>query len=199
MKDIFGNVATILPEENEEEIWVPTDDFGLPGFSVSSFGNIRNEKTQHVRTLYPNKNGYLKSCNRVKNKDGKYVSKDMNAHRLVAMAFWGKPEGTKNIVDHIDGCRCNNYYKNIRWTDHFGNRANRHCQKKYIGNWDKTPIVQLNPDTDEVIAYYDGVAAAVEATGISRCQLIHHLEKHRRPFQIGRFIMAAEFAKEKNF
>jgi len=49
----------------------------------------------------------------------------IKVHRLICEAFCGKPSLEKNICDHIDQCRTNNYYKNLHWVDTIGNRNNR--------------------------------------------------------------------------
>lgn len=200
MKDMFGNEAIILPEENEEEIWVTIEDDPLyQGFSFSSFGRVRYDKTGTIRSPREDKNGYFKIPRSMKNDKGILVTKDIRIHRAICIAFWGQPEGEKNIVDHIDHCRTNNYYKNLRWTDKYGNRTNRsYYGNKYVWNWDCTPIVQLNKK-NEVIAEYSGAGEIVAALGLSRAQLLAHLKGQRRAFQIGRFMPANEFVKQKNF
>ena len=200
MKDMFGNEAIILPEENEEEIWATIEDDPLyQGFSFSSFGRVRYNKTGTIRSPREDKNGYFKITRHLRNDEGILVTKDIRIHRAVCIAFWGQPEGENNITDHIDGCRVNNYYKNLRWTNRHGNRMNRqNYNNKYVWNWDDIPIVQLNKK-NEVIAEYGGAGEIVKALGLSRMQLLAHLKGQRRAFQIGRFIPADEFVKQKNF
>lgn len=42
-------------------------------------------------------------------------------HRIVCTAYHGKPEGDRNIVDHIDINRCNNRKENLRWVTRLEN------------------------------------------------------------------------------
>ena len=55
-------------------------------------------------------------------KNGKM--KNMNIHRLVAVAFIPNPEN-KPQVDHIDQCRTNNHVSNLRWATNSENQQNR--------------------------------------------------------------------------
>lgn len=89
------------------EIWKKIENY--PNYSVSNFGNIKNNKTDKL--IYLNdKGGKYLSVSLYKNNKRKrfYV------HRLVAMAFNLK-EKNKEYVNHIDGNKHNNHYTNLEW------------------------------------------------------------------------------------
>lgn len=46
--------------------------------------------------------------------------KQVHVHRLVAQSFCAKSDGC-NVVNHLDGDKCNNNYLNLEWTTHQGN------------------------------------------------------------------------------
>ena len=73
----------------------------IRGIKTKVFEKIM--KTQISRAGYK----HIRLCKNSK----KY---DLMIHRLVAEAFCKKPEG-KNYVDHIDGVKTNNNYKNLEW------------------------------------------------------------------------------------
>lgn len=64
--------------------------------------------------------GYLTVCLR----DSKHTYKKY-IHRLVAEAFVPKDSFSYNVVNHIDGDKTNNYYKNLEWCDY--SRNNQHA------------------------------------------------------------------------
>lgn len=70
----------------------------------------RGYKTKE-RILKPhkNKNGYLRVRMGLNG-----VYKEYFVHRIVALLFCENPNNY-NIVDHIDGNKTNNYYKNLEW------------------------------------------------------------------------------------
>ena len=93
-----------------EEIW--KDIPGYEGlYQCSNFGNIKSIlkggivlKQSKNRYGYPTL-GLYKNGNRV----------NKHVHQLVAITFLGHvPNGLKSVVDHMDGDRANNYYKNLR-------------------------------------------------------------------------------------
>ena len=89
------------------EEWRKISEF--PNYSVSSYGNIRDDRTNKLRKLTRCANGYHYVSFR---QNGKYSYKTV--HRLVAEAFISNPEG-KPQVNHIDGVRDNNNVKNLEW------------------------------------------------------------------------------------
>jgi len=88
------------------------DFMGFSKYEISTFGNVRNAKTQKV--LSPQLNGgslhskYLTV--RISNDDGKYFT--LYIHRLVAQAFLEQTEG-KTEVNHKDENKKNNNVENL--------------------------------------------------------------------------------------
>ena len=48
-------------------------------------------------------------------------------HKLVAQEWVSNP-GKKRCVDHVDGCKTNNHYENLRWATYAENNRNRKKQ-----------------------------------------------------------------------
>lgn len=107
--DKLGNEAQILPDKNEVEFWkwVP----GSSKYLVSSFGRVIGPRGEIK--LSNDAWGYLRFSFYPDGKGEK--RKTAKVHRLVCEAFYGPPPEGKEQCDHIDGCRENNYYKNLRW------------------------------------------------------------------------------------
>lgn len=97
------------------EVWKEID--GFPGYEISSKGNVRcfrnfhGNITDECRYLKPllNKDDYYYVD--LYTMDRKPVHKRI--HRLVADAFLGKHDDL--VVNHIDGNKHNNTYKNLEW------------------------------------------------------------------------------------
>jgi len=91
---------------------------GYENFSVSNFGNVRNEKTclilkQHLHNEYY----------RVGVQGKKHF-----IHRLIAEYFIPNPNN-KPYVDHIDNNRSNNRIDNLRWVTTSENNYNMSIKK----------------------------------------------------------------------
>ena len=82
---------------------------GFENYSVSSQGEVRNNKTGRVLSPSPSAGGYLR-VNLRKDK----ISHSRYVHRLVAENFL---EG-EGEVNHLDGNRQNNKLENLEWTSH---------------------------------------------------------------------------------
>lgn len=87
------------------EQWVDIPDF--PTHQVSTHGRVRNKYTGHILKPFVDRYGYFRLS--LGNVDNVYI------HRLVCVAFYGPPEGDRNVVNHIDGDRQNNHVLNLEW------------------------------------------------------------------------------------
>lgn len=112
-----------------EEIWKKT--LYCERYSVSNFGNVRNDNTRRILRPEPDHDGYQVVLFSVDS-----VRKIQKIHRLVAEAFCDKPEGC-DIVDHIDHNVTNNHFSNLRWVTISVNCKNKKkrkgCTSQYIG------------------------------------------------------------------
>ena len=103
----------------DEEVW---RDVNYPGilknaYSISSFGRIKNNKTGHISDIHvPNCRGYF--TREVTRQDGSKYKEQL--HRLIAHEFVPNP-ANGNEVNHIDGDKTNNYWKNLEWVSHKDN------------------------------------------------------------------------------
>lgn len=175
MQDMFNNEATILPKEDEVEVWATLPD--LSTYEFSSFGKVRNAKTGRILKGSEDSSGYPK-VNLKNDKTGDNVT--YNVHRLIALAFWGdKRDDEHNFVDHIDRCRINNYYQNLRFVSASENSTNKNFgangRKKIYNN--TTPIVLIKKDG--TIVHFKNIIEASEATNLAK-STIHELVAGRR-------------------
>lgn len=191
MRDMVGNEAINLPEEGEIEVWVQLEEW--PNYEISTFGRIRNYKGKILKPR-ADKNGYYTVC-LYKTIDGKSFRKYKKIGRLVCETFWGAPEGDRNVSDHIDRCRVNNYYKNLRWVNRSESTKNRsqHIERNFSYGDKKTPILLVDRNTNEIIARFSSPAEARKAYGVSRCDLCAQLNGGRRAFSFGRFVREQDY------
>ena len=96
-------------------------------YEVSNLGNVRNKKTKAVLATEDTGNGYLYVG--LQMPDGSY--KKARVHRLVAITFleFERTE-ERNEVDHINGCKTDNYVENLRWCTHKENMNNPVTRRK---------------------------------------------------------------------
>lgn len=73
-------------------------------YEVSSWGRVRNIKSDRIRILYDNSRGYLGL---------KIGNKQFKIHRLVAWAFLWDGKGFLKTVNHINGNKMKNHIKNL--------------------------------------------------------------------------------------
>lgn len=106
---------------------------GIPKYSISEHGSVRNDITGRILKTFLDRNGYL-----IVNLPGVNLSggKRKSVHRLVANAFCENPNNFSH-VDHIDRKRKNNHFSNLRWISRSNNRRNAKkstgCTSRFIG------------------------------------------------------------------
>lgn len=147
------------------EIWVDLKNF--PGYEISSYGEVRNKKTNKILKSFPDRYGYLRLS--IGNVDNVYI------HRLMCETFYG-PIDKDHEVNHIDYDRKNNYILNLEIVTQKENydwsyRAGHICYEKGLAaaskvNKKKVLLIEKNIKFNSVkdCAKYFGV----KPTNISR-------------------------------
>lgn len=109
----------------EKEIWKPLKVKGFENYSVSSWGNVRNDNTGYIRSLNSdNGRGYINLTLKANGEQTKiYV------HREVARSFFDDFEEEKQ-VNHIDKNKKNNFLTNLEMVTDSENK--KYSQEEYI-------------------------------------------------------------------
>ena len=158
---------------------------GFENYSVSDFGNVRNDKFGKCIKGRDNGLGYLRVCLM---KDKKQFDKLI--HKLSAEAFIPNPEN-KKCIDHIDNNRQNNNLINLRFATHSQNSQNRSMSSKNTSgtkcvSWNKkmnkwTAQITINGRTIHLGSYLkkeDAINVRVQRAKdefgefINKCELV---------------------------
>ena len=125
--------------EYEPEVFVPINFWNLETgrYLVSNYGNIYDNLNQRVlnRAINKKRNEYVRYWLR----DNNGHSKNYRSNRLVAMAFIPRTEEdialNRNDVNHKDGDKSNDYYRNLEWVSRSENTIHAYNTglNQYIG------------------------------------------------------------------
>ena len=146
-------------------------------YQVSNLGRVKSLNYKHTgieKILKPSvdKKGYLFIClykNSVKKRNFKI-------HRLVAEAFISNPNNLPQ-VNHKNEIKDDNRVDNLEWCDakynnNYGTRLERVAEKTTNGKLSK-PVLQINPNTNEVIAEFPSINEVERQLGFGENAIIH--------------------------
>ena len=150
--------------ENFKEI---TD---YPIYQVTSYGRIYNTILKKFRKLYLRKDGYF-----YVDLYNNGIGKTFGVHRLVANEFCYERSDEKNVVNHKDGNKLNNYYKNLEWCTIQENithacetglkKINEDASAAILTNEEVKEIIELLMDTNikmkDIANHYGVVRGAI--------------------------------------
>lgn len=141
-------------------------------YLVSNYGRIKNKRTSQILKTNCIRSGYKSICLQ-NNIAGK---KTYKIHILVAKLFVKNPHH-KKLVNHIDGNKFNNYYKNLSWVTAREN-VQHAIDNKLITTFNRR-VVQYDMNNNK-IASYPSAKIAMTKTGVNRCSICHVCQGRRK-------------------
>lgn len=131
-----------------------------PNYSVSNFGNVRNDKTGRILKQHTKENGYNVVML------GRKTS-PLYVHRLVAIAFLCNPEN-KPQVNHKNGNKQDNRAGNLEWVTASENafaygysERIEHRKKKIVATKEDGTTLEFN-SRDETAGYFKCNKSCIE-------------------------------------
>lgn len=89
-------------------------------YVISNYGRVFSFVNEKELKYHFDKDGY-KRIGIIRIIDGKKLKSPIGIHRMVAFTFVKNKDDKCNIVNHLDGDKSHNYYKNLEWTTPGGN------------------------------------------------------------------------------
>lgn len=179
-------IGLLIPDRGDRtEVW--KDISGYKGlYQISSLGNIRSTSKTRInkwKKPYKISGKLLKPSLRggyriIVLYQGDVKRKTFAVSRLVAQAFIPNPKN-KPEVNHKDGIRINDFYKNLEWSTKSENVIHSYSVlHRYASNFGKNnnlpiSVRQVDKKTRKVLNRFRSMTKAQDVTGISR----HHIGK----------------------
>lgn len=156
-------------------------------YQISNFGRVKIKENKSKRfnmgqlrdyvqksiLIKPTTNGY--GYLKVRLTDENKKVKNHYIHRLVALHFINNPNN-KPQVNHIDGNKTNNHISNLEWNTE---KENMNHASKYLnvnrdvsGINSKSPVLQLDIKTKQIICEYESITEAFKKTNISHISCV---------------------------
>ena len=149
------------------EVFKPIENYeGL--YAISNMGNVKSFISNKILKACTDNQGYsiVTLC-----KDKVHRTKTI--HRLVAIAFIPNLE-LKKQVNHKDGIKQNNNVNNLEWATSKENILHALQKGLFVPNFKKIAfdkrkkVLQINPNTYEVVEIYISSHDAAKKTGFNR-------------------------------
>ena len=159
-------------ESPKNEKWkpFPDDEILENQYGVSNYGRIISIKTGNIVHLQQ-KMGYIYFYACVEK-----TTKSFRVHRLVAKAFVENKDPDNNtVVNHLDGDKLNNNYKNLEWTTVGGN--NQHAADNKLTKTTTRRIGKYVGTT--LMEEYDTLTAASKANNIHMSRIVEACKGRR--------------------
>ena len=150
-------------------------------YSVSNYGEVRNDSTKTLLLGNISKNGYRMVHLRYR------IDKMCSVHRLVMKAF--KPcENMDNLqVNHIDGDKTNNRLDNLEWSTALENM--QHSYKMKLQKREMMPCYQYDLEGKFIKSFINAHVAAkelnIDYTNIWRC--VTEQQNHYKIWQFKKY------------
>lgn len=151
---------------------------GYKNYQINEMGIVRKITIQKP-TMGPT--GYL----RIRLNKGGDNRRRINLHRLVCMAFYGKPKG-KLVAMHIDNNKLNNNLTNLKWGTHSENTQQAYDEGRAIspgtGKFGKDSPVHRSIKAIDIkgrVSIYHGIRHCSRVLGIDHKGISTILRKKR--------------------
>jgi hypothetical protein len=146
----------------DTEIWSDIKMYGVTfNYQISNHGKVRNKMNNYI--LSQNLRDGYKSVTISYFDNEKCIQKWFKTHRLVGIMFVKNDDPNKTIVNHIDGNKLNNHWKNLEWTTIAEN--NQHSVNSGLTKITKRRVTQFDMEDNE-IQKFESLDAAGKATGV---------------------------------
>jgi len=129
-------------------------------YEISNYGNIKSlHRKQYSKSTLNSFGYYFINLPDKNTKKGH----NMYIHRLIALLFVPDRTKEKNVVNHIDENKKNNYYKNLEWVTYKKNSTHSVGKK----------VNQIDIDSGKIINTFNSIVEATRkfklSAGISNC------------------------------
>lgn len=150
-------------------------------YSVSNYGEVRNDSKMTLLKGSVSNNGYLMVHLRYR------VDKYLSVHRLVMKAFYPCENMDDLQINHKDGNKLNNYIENLEWSTAMENM--RHSFLNGLQKNEMIPCYQYDLDGNFIKEFVNGNEAAKELscdyTNIWRC--LTEQQQHYKNWQFKKY------------